>query len=179
MSATKQAVLILAVALAALAAGALLYSGGRGGAQTAVATAAAASSLMTARLPDLDGKPRALEQWRGKVLVVNFWATWCAPCREEIPAFIKVQERYAAKGLQVIGIAVDQKDKVDPYAAEMKINYPILIGDLEAIDLAREAGNRLGGLPYTVLFDRQGKAIHSQLGGIDEAKLEALVKPLL
>jgi thiol-disulfide isomerase/thioredoxin len=179
MSAIRQTLLIFAVAAAALAAGLSLYSGGRGARQTPMTTAIAAPSLMTAQLPDLEGKARALEQWRGKVLVVNFWATWCAPCREEIPAFIKVQERFAGKGLQVVGIAVDHKDKVVPYAAEMKINYPILIGDLEAIDLARQAGNRLGGLPYTVLFDRTGKAIHSQLGGIDEAKLEALVQPLL
>ena len=113
------------------------------------------------------------------MLVVNFWATWCAPCREEIPAFIKVQEKLGPKGLQIVGIAVDQLDKVKPYAAEMQINYPILVGDLEAIDLARQAGNRFGGLPYTVIFDRQGTSIHSQLGGVTQEKLERIVLPLL
>jgi thiol-disulfide isomerase/thioredoxin len=179
MSKAKQIAVFIAVAAAAVAAGVLLHSAGPGPVNTAVPNASAATGLMAARLPDLEGRPRTLEQWRGKVLVVNFWATWCAPCREEIPAFIKVQNKLGAKGLQIVGIAVDQNDKVRPYAAEMKINYPILVGDLEAIDLARQAGNRLGGLPFTVVFDRKGAAIHSQLGGITEQKLEALVQPLL
>ena len=179
MSTAKQVAVFVAVAAAALAAGILLRTNGGEPRDAAVPTAAAATGLMTARIPDLEGKPRTLDQWRGKVLVVNFWATWCAPCREEIPAFIKVQQQLGTKGLQIIGIAVDQTDKVRPYAAEMKINYPILVGDTEAIDLARQAGNRLGGLPYTVIFDRQGTAIHSQLGGITEQKLQALVLPLL
>jgi thiol-disulfide isomerase/thioredoxin len=179
MSTAKQVAIFIAVAAVALAAGVLLRTDGGESRDAAVPTAAAATGLMTTRIPDLEGKPRTLDQWHGKVLVVNFWATWCAPCREEIPAFIKVQQKLGNKGLQIVGIAVDQTDKVRPYAAEMKINYPILVGDTEAIDLARQAGNRLGGLPYTVIFDRQGAAIHSQLGGITEQKLQALVLPLL
>jgi thiol-disulfide isomerase/thioredoxin len=179
MSTAKQVAVFVAVAAAALAAGILLRTNGGESRDATVPTAAAATGLMTARIPDLEGKPRTLDEWRGKVLVVNFWATWCGPCREEIPAFIKVQQQLGTKGLQIVGIAVDQTDKVRPYAAEMKINYPILVGDTDAIDLARQAGNRLGGLPYTVIFDRQGMAIHSQLGGITEQKLQALVLPLL
>jgi thiol-disulfide isomerase/thioredoxin len=179
MSKTKQITVFAAVAAAATAAGVLLHLGGQGRTDTAVPIASAATGLMTARLPDLQGQSRSLEQWRGHVLVVNFWATWCAPCREEIPALIKVQDKLGAKGLQIVGIAVDQDDKVRPYAAEMKINYPILVGDLEAIDLARQAGNRLGGLPFTVVFDRKGVAVHSQLGGMNEQKLTALIQPLL
>jgi thiol-disulfide isomerase/thioredoxin len=172
------AVLVLGAAVA-LAAGITVRSSRHDPVDAAVSTAAAAPGLMTTRLPDMDGKPLALEHWRGKVLVVNFWATWCVPCREEIPAFIKVQDKLGAKGLQIVGIAVDQLDKVRPYAAEMKINYPILVGDLEAVDLARQAGNRLGGLPFTAVFDRHGKAVHTQLGGINQQKLEAMVQPLL
>ena len=179
MTKSRQIAVFILVAAAALTAGFMLRSGSHGPVSAAVSTASAAPGLMTARLPDIDGKPRALEQWRGKVLVVNFWATWCGPCREEIPAFIKMQDKLGAKGLQIVGIAVDQQDKVRPYAAEMKINYPVLVGDLEAIDLARQAGNRLGGLPFTVVFDRQGAAVHSQLGSINPQKLEALVQPLL
>jgi thiol-disulfide isomerase/thioredoxin len=134
---------------------------------------------MSARLPDVDGRPQALAQWRGKVLVVNFWATWCAPCREEIPAFMKAQDKWAAKGLQVVGIAIDEADKVRPYAAALKINYPILVAGVDGVELVRQAGNRLGGLPYTVVFNREGGAVHSQLGGMDEQKLEALMQSLL
>lgn len=174
-----QIAVFVLVAAAALGAGLLARSGRHDPADAAVSNASAASGLMTTRLPDMDGKPKALEHWRGKVLVVNFWATWCVPCREEIPAFIKVQDKFGAKGLQIVGIAVDQLDKVRPYAAEMKINYPILVGDMEAADLARQAGNRLGGLPFTVVFDRTGAAVHTQLGGMNQQKLEALVQPLL
>jgi len=174
-----QLVMIGAVAAVALAAGVTIRLGERDEAGSAVAAASAAAGLMATRLPDIEGRPQALEQWRGKVLVVNFWATWCAPCREEIPAFIRAQERWGTKGLQIVGIAIDEKDKVRPYAAELKINYPILIGGLDGIELARQAGNRLGGLPFTIVFDRQGRLAHSQLGGVNEQKLDALVQPLL
>jgi thiol-disulfide isomerase/thioredoxin len=168
---------IAVVAAAALAVGVSIRLGQRDGAGSAVAAASVAAGLMAARLPDIEGRPQALEQWRGKVLVVNFWATWCAPCREEIPAFIRAQERWGTKGLQIVGIAIDEKDKVRPYAAELRINYPILIGGLDGIELARQAGNRLGGLPFTVVFDRQGQVVHSQLGGVNEQKLNAVLEP--
>jgi thiol-disulfide isomerase/thioredoxin len=178
MKRTTQLAITATVAAAALAAGLVLRPDAR--TQTGpVAPASAAAGLMLARLPDMEGRPQPLAQWRGKVLVVNFWATWCVPCRAEIPAFVRVQERWAAKGLQVVGIAIDETDKVRPYAAELKINYPILVGGLDGIELARQAGNRLGGLPFTVVFDREGETAHTQLGGIDQQKLEALIRPLL
>jgi thiol-disulfide isomerase/thioredoxin len=173
-----QVTIVVVAAAAALAAGSLLRLGSRDQAASAIPAASAAAGLMAARLPDTDGRTRALEQWRGKVLVVNFWATWCTPCREEIPAFIKVQDKWGTRGLQIIGIAIDENDKVRPYAAELKINYPILVAGLDGIELARQAGNRLGGLPFTVVFDRQGGAVHSQLGGVTQQKLEALIEPL-
>jgi thiol-disulfide isomerase/thioredoxin len=177
-SATRLSV-VAAVAIASLALGLVLRLSGQDRAPSAIPPASAARDLMTARLPDIDGRPQALEQWRGKVLVVNFWATWCAPCREEIPAFMKVQDKWSTRGLQVVGIAIDDADKVRPYIAELKINYPILVGGLDGIELARQAGDRLGGLPFTVVFDRKGGAVHSQLGGVNQQKLEALLEPLL
>ncbi len=179
MNSAARLVLVVAVAAASLAVGFALRLSGQDRAPSAIAPASAAGGLMTARLPDIDGRPQALEQWRGKVLVVNFWATWCTPCREEIPAFMKVQEKWSARGLQIVGIAIDDTDKVRPYVAELKINYPILVGGLDGIELARQAGNRLGGLPFTVVFDREGGAVHSQLGGVNQRKLEALLEPLL
>ena len=148
------------------------------------ATAAAqpddpAAALLEARFNDLQGKMQPLSQWRGKVVVVNFWATWCPPCREEIPEFIKMQEQYGKQGLVFVGIAIDQKDKVQAYADEMGINYPVLLGELEAIDLAKRAGNHLGGLPYTAIIDRNGKMVAGEIGGLTQAKLDTLIKPLL
>lgn len=131
------------------------------------------------KLPDMAGQPQPLEQWLGKVAVVNFWAPWCPPCRKEIPGFIQLQERLGAQGLQFVGVALDELDKVQAYVDETGINYPILLGDMAAVNLGQAAGNRLGGLPYTVIFDRQGKAVAALTGAVSEERLEALVKPLL
>jgi len=179
MTRAAQLVVVAAVAAASLAAGLVLRLSGEDQVPGAIPPASAAGGLMTVRLPDIDGRPQTIEQWRGRVLVVNFWATWCAPCREEIPALMRVQEKLAARGLQIVGIAIDDIDKVRPYVAELKINYPILVGGLDGIELTRQAGNRLGGLPFTVVFDRKGGAAHSQLGGVNQQKLEALLEPLL
>jgi thiol-disulfide isomerase/thioredoxin len=170
---------VVAVAVVSLAAGLVLRQSSQDQAPSAIPPAFAADGLMTARLPDTEGKPQALEQWRGKVLVVNFWATWCAPCREEMPAFMKVQDKWSTRGLQIVGIAIDDVDKIRPYLAELKINYPVLVAGADGIDLTRQAGNRLGGLPFTVVFDRKGGRVYSQLGGINQQKLEALLEPLL
>jgi thiol-disulfide isomerase/thioredoxin len=140
---------------------------------------AAAEALMQASLPDLGGQLQSIGQWRGKVVVVNFWATWCAPCRDEIPALMRVQDELGPRGVQMVGIAIDQLDKVQPYAAELKINYPILIGELDAMELAQRAGNRLGGLPFTVVLTRAGDVASTVLGTVNEAKLHAIVRPLL
>jgi thiol-disulfide isomerase/thioredoxin len=178
MSRTVQTVLFLAVAAAALAAGFLLHPAQRAR-PPAAQPAGAAGSILDATLPDLSGQHQRLDQWRGKVLVVNFWATWCGPCRKEIPELVRAQASHGPRGLQIVGIAIDDRDKVGPYAAQMSINYPILVGELDAMDLARAAGNELGGLPFTVVFGRDGKAAHTELGTLDEAKLVRLIEPLL
>jgi thiol-disulfide isomerase/thioredoxin len=139
----------------------------------------AARAVMAARLVDLDGEMRPIGQWRGKVLVVNFWATWCAPCREEIPGFVRLQEKYRDEGLQFVGIAIDRPDPVRAFAREFGMNYPVLMGGIEAVDMSRRAGNRVGALPYTVVLDRAGRIVATELGGIKEAKLESIIRPLL
>ena len=134
---------------------------------------------MAIRLPDLDGKLESLEKWRGKVLVVNYWATWCVPCREEIPVFVRLQERYRDRGVQFVGIALDQPNKVRPYAAELGMNFPILIGDIDVIEVTRRLGNRAGALPFTVIVSRTATIAATQLGALTESKLETLILGLL
>ena len=142
------------------------------------ANPAAVRALLASPLPDLNGRKQALESWRGRVLVLNFWATWCAPCREEIPEFVRMQERYGPQGLQFVGIAIDVPDQVSAFAREFGINYPLLVGGLETLALMREAGNRAGVLPYTLVLDRQGNVVSRHPGGLNEAKLGAIIKPL-
>jgi thiol-disulfide isomerase/thioredoxin len=177
MSRFWQAALFIAVAAVALAAGFLVHPWNR--AEPVTRPPASAAALMRAALPDLSGQSQALSQWKGKVLVVNFWATWCAPCREEIPALIEVQEKLGPSGLQIIGIAIDQAERVKPYAAQMRMNYPVLVGELDAMDLAQKTGNQLGGLPFTVIVDRSGDPVRTELGALDQKKLYEILQPLL
>lgn len=139
----------------------------------------AAAAISQASFYDLHEKVQPLAQWQGKVMVVNFWATWCPPCIAEIPEFIKFQKQYAKQGVQFVGIAIDQKSKVQAFAEEKGMNYPVLLGDLAGIDLARRIGNAQGGLPYTVIVDRSGKIVTTQLGTLSPENLEAIIKPLL
>ena len=165
------------VALAAASAG--LWLGVSRLTDAPTTSVSASAALFTLNLPDLENKPQRLEQWRGKVLVVNFWATWCAPCREEIPVFVKLQEQYGAKGLQFVGISIDQADKTAEFARNFKINYPSLVGTFDTIEVSRQAGNQKRVLPYTVILDRKGNVVATELGGLTAEKLEALVRPLL
>jgi thiol-disulfide isomerase/thioredoxin len=138
-----------------------------------------AAALLALSLPDTQGTPQSLGQWRGKVLVVNFWATWCGPCREEMPEFIRAQRELGPKGLQFVGIAVDQRDKVVQFAKELDLNYPALIGGYDAVELSKPLGNRLAALPFTVIFDREGRVAHTQLGLLRPAQLRSIVANLL
>ena len=140
---------------------------------------AAVSALTHADLPEIAGGRATLERWRGKVIVVNFWASWCPPCREEIPGLVRIQQKFAANGLQVVGIAVDSVDKSRQAAGEMGISYPVLVAEVQIIDVTRRLGNRAGGLPFTVVLDRDGRLVTTHLGLLSEVQLERLIKPLL
>lgn len=148
-------------------------------AQPAAPTDAATQALMRTVLFDLSGKPQRLEQWRGKVLVVNFWATWCLPCREEIPAFMRVEKKRGDKSVQIVGIALDDADKVRAFADKLKISYALLIGGADSLGVARDLGNRAGVLPFTIVMDRAGKVVHTHAGALTEAALDSLLAPLL
>jgi len=138
-----------------------------------------ASTLLGLSLPDTSGHQEALSQWKGKVLVVNFWATWCAPCREEMPEFVKVQGELGSRGLQFVGIAVDEPEKAEHFARELGVNYPVLIGGYGAIELSRTLGNRVVALPFTIIVDRRGRVAQTHLGPLKPSELRAIVTSLL
>lgn len=139
----------------------------------------AAAAVFSANFPDLDGKMQPLAQWKGRVLVLNFWAPWCPPCRREIPAFIQLQDKYRAQGVVFVGLALDQKEPVKAFVEGMGVNYPTLLGDEKAADLGRRSGNRSGGLPFTLVVGRSGKVALAWTGVLPEEKLEEALKPLL
>jgi peroxiredoxin len=169
---------LVVVGLVALSAGVLWRQSGSEDARRLNANTNGAT-LLALSLPDTTGKEQPVEQWRGKVLVVNFWATWCEPCRDEMPRFMTLQDQYGGKGLQFVGIAVDQADKVKQFASDIHLNYPALIGGYGAIQLSKTFGNSLGALPFTVVVDREGRVVHAHLGTVDDAQLRSMLGQLL
>lgn len=123
------------------------------------------------RLPDLSGRAFGGEL-KGQVVVLNFWATWCTPCREEIPLFNSLQAVQGKAGVQFVGVAIDEPEAVKAFLKTTPVDYPVLIGGMEAIDLSRQLGNHLQGLPFTALFDRDANLVYAQTGPISRALLE-------
>jgi thiol-disulfide isomerase/thioredoxin len=130
-------------------------------------------------LSDPQGQRHGIAEWDGKLLVLNFWATWCPPCLHEIPMFIKLQEHYQDRGVQFLGIAIDDADKVRAFADEVGLNYPTLHGQLDAIEVMGAYGNQAGGLPYTVFIDASGTIVARHPGVLDEAATTALIEEFL
>ena len=130
-------------------------------------------------LPDLSGKQRNIKEWQGKVLIINFWATWCPPCLKEIPEFIKIQDEFADMGLQFIGIAIDEKSAVEEYLNTLAINYPQLIAGDTGITLSHQLGNIVNAVPFTLIVNQQGQIIHRQPGELSREKIIETITPLL
>lgn len=179
----RRGALILAAAAIALALGMAVGHLKSHPPESSEGSPEAAARLQTLTLNTPTGKPEPLAQWQGKIRVLNFWATWCPPCREEIPALSRTQTKLAGKGVQFLGIAVDSADNVRDFiqeaVRETPLTYPLLIASPEAIESLKALGNRQGGLPFTVILDRQGQIRYARLGGLDESKLERLLAPLL
>ncbi len=140
---------------------------------------AVANARIAFTLPDLDGTPRDLDEWRGKALLVNFWATWCAPCRREIPLLKRTQDAHAGDNLQIIGIAVDYTEDVIAYAETADFNYPILVGQEDAMAAAEASGVEFIGLPFTMVISPDGQLIKTHIGEIVESHIEEIVTVLL
>ena len=137
---------------------------------------AAADAVLQWVLPDLDGRPQTIAQWRGKVLVVNFWASWCSPCIEEMPVFSRLHERYASQGVQFVGIGVDDTEKMQSFVQARPVSYPLLATTPE---ISATPALQMNGLPLTLVIDRAGRLEMSRLGRLDEARLEPVLQRLL
>jgi thiol-disulfide isomerase/thioredoxin len=140
-----------------------------------IPTAKLAATVPDFSLADRTGQMRSLHDWHGKALIVNFWATWCAPCRKEIPLLQKLQRERASEGFQVVGIAVDFRDKVLAYADEMKIEYPLLIGEQEALDAAAAFGVEAVGFPFTIFTDTRGRIVVAHMGELTQAEADLIL----
>ena len=172
MPGRREVLALAGVGLAAAAAGAVLGP-------FALQSQSGASALLSTIFPDLAGQPRRLRDWNGRVAACNFWATWCAPCREEVPLLIALYEKYRRNGLEVVGIGIDQLAKISEFAANFRITYPLLVGDARALDLMRRLGNEAGALPYTVLLDRRGAVAYRKLGPLRPGELDPILEPLV
>jgi thiol-disulfide isomerase/thioredoxin len=129
----------------------------------------ALTQLFAQTLPDPAGRPEALSKWQGKPLLINFWASWCGPCVEEMPELVALHKQMPQ--LQVIGIGVDSADKIAEFAAKLHIDYPLYVAGSNAIGLMRDLGNAVGGLPFTLLIDSKGTIQKTYIGAIDFDKL--------
>ncbi len=129
-------------------------------------------------LPDIDGVEHTLDEWNGKHRLLNFWATWCAPCRREIPLLKAFQDEQGANGIQIIGIAVDFPEDVARYAESAEFNYPILVGQEDAMAIAETSGVDFIGMPFTMIVASDGELLNSHMGEIHEADLEHIVRVL-
>jgi thiol-disulfide isomerase/thioredoxin len=126
-----------------------------------------------------DGKPANSENWRGKVLVVNFWASWCPPCVEEMPALDRIAQEYASKNVLIVGIGIDSPSNIREFLQKTPVSYPIVLGGLEGSNLSKQMGNTQGALPYTVVINPKGKSIYTKLGKISEEELKKAINSAL
>jgi thiol-disulfide isomerase/thioredoxin len=168
----RDTLVVGAVALAAAGAGALVGA-------LALQSRSGAAALLSATYLDLSGRPRQLTEWHGRVLLCNFWATWCAPCREEMPMLAELREKYTAKGVEFVGIGIDPAAKLAEFAKSYQIHYPLLVADGGVASLMRSLGNGPGGLPFSVILDRSGSVAYRRLGILSRAEVEGVLVGLL
>jgi thiol-disulfide isomerase/thioredoxin len=159
----------------AVALGAALWMGSRLDAAPEPKPAPASihpAALYATTFRDASGATQPLGRFQGRILVLNFWATWCPPCRDEMPAFDRLQRKWAERGVQFVGLSDEDPAKVAEFGRSMLIDYPLWTGGEEVDKLGKRLGNRLNGLPFTVIVDRDGRVLEARLGPYREAELE-------
>jgi thiol-disulfide isomerase/thioredoxin len=167
--------LFLAIGLAAATAGAALWHWSRTASTrppSIEAPAIAPAALLAATFVDSAGGSRSLGQFQGKIVVVNFWATWCGPCRAEMPAFDRLSRRWSSRGVQFVGLSGEPPETAARFGRDLAIGYPLWTGGDQAQELSRRLGNRLGVLPHTVVVGAAGQVLEQRVGPYTEAELE-------
>ncbi len=145
----------------------------------APATPASADTLWTATFKDTTGAVQTFERLKGKIAVVYFWATWCEPCQKEAPHLKALYEKYRDKGVDVLGIAMDNADKVKDFVAKHQLTFQVVYGGREAIQLSKDLGNSLGAIPFLVVIGRDGKIVEGITGETKDGRVESIIAPLL
>lgn len=177
---TRRRMAFTAVGIAAVAGG--VYAGRRLLASPEApgpVSARGTAALFSATLPDSHGVSTPLARWQGKPLVLNFWATWCAPCVAEMPDLQRLYEAYQARGVGFVGIGIDKADAIAEFATRVGVTYPLLVGGYAGTDLARDFGNANGSLPFTVVLNRAGAVASTQLGRIRAENLRSIIDSVL
>ncbi|HXA46916.1 MAG TPA: TlpA disulfide reductase family protein [Burkholderiaceae bacterium] len=131
-----------------------------------------ANELFAVSVPDLNNHAQSLAQWKGKILLVNFWATWCTPCVQEMPELSKMQAENKNPKLQIIGIGVDSAANIQEFSTKLKISYPLYVADTAGSDLLRKFGDSAGGLPFSLLISPDGHVKKTYLGRLDIAQVK-------
>ena len=176
----RNSLLLIAVALVSALGGAGLYELLQTRAVSATAaTGQAPLELQAIPLTDLDQTETVFNDWKGNILVVNFWAPWCAPCRREIPSLIALHDDYAGQGVRVLGIAFDNEPQVRQFAAEYAIDYPLFLTKNRSAMYNAALGNPSGSLPYTAILDRELQIVFQHNGEVSQAQLSAALEKLL
>ena len=169
----RQLLLAAGVAAVAATAGALIATWRT---RTHSASNEAVRALFEKEWFSADQKPVSTENWKNRVLVVNFWASWCPPCVEEMPTLDKIQREFDPKKMLIVGIGIDSPSNIREFLIRTPVSYPIVIGGLEGSNIAKQMGNSSGALPYTVIINTKGKAVYSKLGKISEDELRKAIK---
>jgi len=168
----RDALLIGAGALGAVVAGALFGA-------LALQSRSGASELLSASFLDLAGRTRRIREWQGRVVLCNFWATWCEPCKVEVPLLSAAEQKYGGKGLAIVGIAIDSAVNIREFAAKYHLSYANLVAGADAMPLLHRLGNPSGGLPFSILLDRNGAIESRRLGAFEGAELYRLLDGIL